>query len=70
MYEVQASAAVPSMLISKPARFFVLIKSRPKVQTLHTLYSLEDGVSKSQRISVRGAPSAGRVEGCSIDPSR
>ena len=58
------------MLIPKPAGFFVLIKSRPKVQALCTLYSLGDGVSESQGVSVRGAPSASGVEDCSIDPSR
>jgi len=70
MYKVQASAAVPSMLISEPVGFFVLIKSRPKVQAPYALHSLEYGVSKSQEVSVRGAPSAGRAESCLIDPSR
>ena len=70
MYEVQTFAAVLSMLIPKPARFFVLIKSRPKVQASCALHSLGDEVSESQGVSVRGAPSAGGVEGRSIDPSR
>ena len=70
MYEVQTFAAVLSMLIPKPARFFVLIKSRPKVQILYTLYFLRDGVSESQGISVRGVPLAGRAEDYSIDPSK
>jgi len=58
------------MLIPKPAGFFVLIKSRPKVQILYTLYFLGDRVSESQGILVRGVPSAGRAEDYSIDPSR
>jgi len=58
------------MLIPKLARFFVLIKSRPKVQILYTLYFLRDGVSESQGISVRGVPLAGRAEDYSIDPSK
>ena len=70
MYKVQALAAVPSMLIPKPAGFFVLIKSRPKVQALCALYFLGDRVYEFQEVSVRGALSAGRAEGCSIDPSR
>jgi len=47
IYEVQALAVVLSILISNPARFFVLIKSKPKVQALRVLHSLGEGVSKS-----------------------
>ena len=52
MCEVQASAAVPSMLIPNPAGFFVLIKSRPKVQASRTLHSLGEGVSEFQEVLV------------------
>jgi len=70
MYKVQALAAVPSMLISKPVGFFVLIKSRPKVQAPYALHSLGYGVSESQEVLVREALSAGRAESYLIDPSR
>jgi len=48
MYEVQTLAIVLSMLIPSPAGFFVLIKSRPKVQASYALYSFGDSVSESQ----------------------
>ena len=70
IYEVQASAAVPSMLIPNPAGFFVLIKSRPKVQALRTLYSLGEEVSESQGVLTGEALLADRLGDCLIDPSR
>ena len=70
MYEVQASAAVLSMLIPNPAGFFVLIKSRPKVQALHALHSLGEGVSESQGVLAGEALSTGRLGGCLMDPLR
>ena len=63
IYEVQASAAVLSMLIPNPARFFVLIKSRPKVQALRTLYFLGKEVSEFQGVPAEEALSADRL-GC------
>ena len=69
MYKVQASAAVPSMSIPSPAGFFVLIRSRPKVQASRALHSFGDGVSESQGVSVRSML-FGEVEGYLIDPSR
>ena len=48
MYKVQTSAIVLSMLIPSPAGFFVLIKSRPKVQASCALHSFGGSVSESQ----------------------
>jgi len=51
------------MLIPNPARFFVLIKSRPKVQALRTLYFLGKEVSEFQGVPAEEALSADRL-GC------
>ena len=70
MYDVQASVAVPSMLIPNPAGFFVLNIRRPRVQALHTLHSFRDGLSESQEVSVRGDVVVVGVDGCLMEPSR
>ena len=57
------------MSIPTLAGFFVLIRSRPKVQASHALHSFGDGISESQGVSVRSML-FGKVEGCLIDPSR
>ena len=51
MYKVHASAAVPSILIPKPAGFLVLNMSKPKVQTSHSLHSFNVGNSESHAVS-------------------
>lgn len=70
MYEVQALAAVPSMLIPSLTRFFVLSISRPNVQALCTFYSLKDGVLEFYNILLESTAVAGRVEGYCIEPSK
>ena len=52
MYEVQASAAISSMLISSPVEFLVLSMSKLNVQVSHIFHSLRDGVSESHGVSV------------------
>jgi len=51
MYDVQASAAVPSMFIPSPTGFFVLKMSKPSAQASRTIHSLIDGFVESYGVS-------------------
>ena len=64
MYEVHALAAVPSILIPKPAGFLVLNMSKPKVQALCSLHSFNVGDSESHAVSRVGVFGSGRLVGC------
>ena len=73
MYEVHASAAVPSIFIPRPTGFFVLKIRRPIVQASCIIHSCADGLIESHGISVGVVVVAvvvGVVEGCGIVPSR
>ena len=70
MYEVHALAAVPSMLIPKPAGFFVLKMSRPKVQALCNLHSFNVGDSEFHAVLGIGVFGSGGLVGHNMVPSK
>ena len=51
MYDVQASAAVPSIFIPSPTGFFVLKMSKPIAQASRIAHSLVDGFAESHGVS-------------------
>jgi len=81
IYDCQASAAVPSMLIPLPTASLVLKRRSPIVHALRLVHSLRDGNVELQGVSV-GVTGAGNIvalprvlvllvmTGCFIDPSR
>jgi len=81
IYNCQASAAVPSMLIPLSTASLVLKRRSPIVHALQLVYSLRNGDVELQGVSV-GVAGAGNVvalpgvlvllvmTGCFIDPSR
>ena len=83
MYDVQASAAVPSIFIPSPTGFFVLKMSKPIAQALRIAHSLADGFAESHGVSggsivvIGGVGDVvgkvdvviGRVGGCLMVPS-
>ena len=60
MYDCQASAAVPSMLISRPTASLVLKRRSPIVYVSQLVHSSRDGDVELQVISV-GVVGAGAV---------
>ena len=81
MYDCQASAVVPSMLIPLPTVSLVLKRRSPIVHTSQLVYSSRDSDVELQEVLV-GVARAGNVvalpgmlvllivTGCFIDPSR
>ena len=70
MYKVYASVAVPSILIPKPAGFFVLKMSKPKVQASCNLHFFNVGDSKSHVVLGIGVFGSGGLVGHNMVPSK